>query len=126
MLGKRDEMRYEHIPSVIYTDPEAASVGMTKKAAEEQGLAVREVNVPMAYSGRYQAETDDGSGFIKLVVEKKTKRLLGIHIYGPYASEMILSAEQMLETELPVERLKTLVFPHPTVGETLREALFKL
>ena len=126
MLGEYDEMRYDHIPSVIYTDPEAASVGMTKQAARDAGLQVREVSVPMQYSGRYLAETSGGSGFAKLVADMDTKRLLGVHIFGPYASEMILSAEQMLETELPVERLRKLVFPHPTVGEVLREGLFRL
>ncbi|MDR1131779.1 MAG: dihydrolipoyl dehydrogenase [Oscillospiraceae bacterium] len=126
MLGIKDEMRYEHIPAVIYTDPEAAGVGETKQSAQEKGFDVREITVPMQYAGRYAAETEKGSGFCKLVLETRTKRLLGLHLLGPYASEMILAAELMLDTRLPYERLQRLVFPHPTVGEVIRETLFKI
>lgn len=125
MLGVRDEMRYEHIPSVIYTDPEVAAVGETKTSAEAKGLKVKEVKLPMVYSGRYVAE-NGGGDFAKLVVDRLTNRLLGVHMIGPYASEMILAAELMLDTELPPERLKKLVFPHPTMGEVIKEALFKI
>ena len=126
MLGEPDEMRYEHIPAVIYTDPEAASVGMTKQEALDAGMNVREVSVPMQYSGRFLAETNNSSCFVKLIADMSANRLLGVHIFGPYASEVILAAEHMLDTELPVERLRKLVFPHPTMGEALREGLFRL
>lgn len=126
MLGKKDEMRYEHIPSVIYTDPEVACVGETKESAGHKGISVREIKMPMLYSGRYVAEVDNGAGFCKLVVDKSDSRILGVHIVGSYASEQILAAELMLDTELPPTQLKKLVFPHPTVGETIREALFKI
>lgn len=126
ILGKRDEMRYEAIPSVIYTTPEVASVGLTKAAAEKQGMKVREVKVPMIYAGRYVAETMNGDGFCKLLLDTDKNRLVGVHLIGNYASEMIYGAAQMLETELPPEQLKKFVFPHPTVSEIIREALFKL
>jgi dihydrolipoamide dehydrogenase len=126
MLGKKDEMRYDHIPSVIYTDPEVAAVGETKESAEAKGLKVKEVKIPMMYSGRYAAETNGGSGFCKLVYDTGRERLVGVHIIGSYASEMIFGAVLMLDTELPAEKLKKLVFPHPTVGEVIREGLFKL
>jgi len=126
MTGKKDEMRYEHIPSVIYTDPEVASVGETKPSAEMKGMKVKEIKVPMLYSGRYVAEVDNGGGFCKLVVDRVSGRIVGVHLAGSYASEQILAAELMLDTELSPERLKKLVFPHPTVGEVVREALFKI
>ncbi len=125
MLGKNDEMRYDHIPSVIYTNPEVASVGYSKAAAEEKGYKVKEINLPMAYAGRFVAESETGQGFIKLVLDEQTKRVLGVTLVGLYASEMILSAEMMIDTELPLERLKKFVFPHPTVGEVMKEALFR-
>ena len=125
LLGKKDEMRYDHIPSVIYTNPEVASVGETKASAEQKGLKVREIQLPMAYSGRFVAESEDGQGFIKMVLSENGDRVLGVTLVGLYASEMILSAEMMIDTELPPERLKKFVFPHPTVGEVIKEALFR-
>ncbi len=126
MLGKKDRMSYDHIPSVIYTNPEVASMGLTKQAAEEKGCKVREIQLPMAYSGRFVAESEDGQGFIKMVVDNATDRVLGVTMIGLYASGMILSAEMMAYTELPVSELKKIVFPHPTVGEVMKEALFHI
>ena len=125
MVGKTDEMRYDVIPSVIYTDPEVASVGYSKEAAEEKGMKVKEIKLPMSYAGRYLAETEGGKGFIKLVVDTDKKRLVGCHMVGSYASEIIMTATMMVDTELTPDRLKKLVFPHPTVAEIIREAIFQ-
>ncbi len=126
MLGIKDEMRYNVIPSVIYTDPEVASVGYSVKEAEEKGLKVKEVKLPMSYAGRYLAETNGGKGFIKLVVDVTNNRLVGCHMVGSYASEIIMTVTMMIDTELSVNRLKKLVFPHPTVAEIIREAIFHI
>ena len=126
MLGKKDEMRYDVIPAVIYTDPEVASVGFSKEAAEKQGMHVKEVKLPMSYAGRYLAETNGGKGFIKLVVDTDRQRLVGCHMVGSYASEIIMTATMMVDTEMNPERLKKLVFPHPTVAEIIREAIFHI
>ena len=126
MLGIPDEMRYDVVPSVIYTDPEVASVGESAKSARAKGMAVKEVKVPMVYSGRYVAENEGGKGFAKLVVDTATNRLVGCHMVGSYASEIILSAAMMVDTQLPPQRLKQFVFPHPTVGEVIREGLFQI
>lgn len=126
MLGKPDEMRYNVIPSVLYVDPEAASVGESKASAEEKGLRVKEVRLSMNFAGRYLAEVDRGRGFVKLIVDEDTHRVLGCHMIGSYVSEFILSAAMMVDTELPIERLQKLVFPHPTVCEVIREALFQI
>ncbi|MBQ3529963.1 MAG: dihydrolipoyl dehydrogenase [Oscillospiraceae bacterium] len=126
MLGKPDEMRYDVIPAVIYTDPEVASVGHSKEGAEKLGMNVKEVKLPMSYAGRYLAETNGGKGFIKLVVDTDRNRLVGCHMVGSYASEIIMTATIMVDTELTPERLKKLVFPHPTVAEIIREAIFHI
>ncbi len=126
ILGKRDFMRYNAIPSVIYTTPEVASVGETEKTAKEKGFTVKTVTLPMVYSGRYVAETTRQDGICKLVVDTKLDRLLGVHLIGSYASEMIYGAALMIETELKIDSLKELVFPHPTVCEVIREALFEI
>ena len=126
MLGKPDEMRYDVIPAVIYTDPEVASVGHSKEGAEKLGMNVKEVKLPMSYAGRYLAETNGGKGFIKLVVDTDRNRLVGCHMVGSYASEIIMTATMMVDTELTPDRLKKLVFPHPTVAEIIREAIFHI
>jgi len=124
MLGIKDEMRYDVIPAVIYTDPEVASVGHSKEGAEKLGMTVKEVKLPMSYAGRYLAETEGGKGFIKLVIDTDRKRLVGCHLVGSYASEIIMTATMMVDTELPPARLQKMVFPHPTVAEIIREAIF--
>ena len=126
MLGKNDEMRYDVIPAVIYTDPEVASIGHSKEGAERLGMTVKEVKLPMSYAGRYLAETNGGKGFIKLVVDTDRNRLVGCHMVGSYASEIIMTATMMVDTELTPDRLKKLVFPHPTVAEIIREAIFHI
>lgn len=126
MVGKKDEMRYDVIPSVIYTDPEVASVGLSAQDAKEKGINVKEVKLPMSYAGRYLAETEGGKGFIKLVVDLDKNRLIGCHIVGSYASEIIMTATMMVDTELTPTRLQKLVFPHPTVAEIIREAIFHI
>ena len=126
MLGIPDEMRYEVVPSVIYTDPEVASVGESKASAEAKGMTVKEVKLPLGVSGRYAAENQSGRGFIKLIVDTDRNRLAGCQMVGSYASEIIMTATMMVDTELPPERLKKLVFPHPTVAEGIREAIFQI
>ena len=126
MLGKPDEMRYDVIPSVIYTDPEVASVGLSKEAAEAKGMTVKQIKLPMSYAGRYLAECDGGKGFIKLIVDTDKNRLVGCHMVGSYASEIIMTATMMVDTELTPTRLQKMVFPHPTVAEIIREAIFHI
>ena len=126
MLGKKDEMRYDVIPSVIYTDPEVASVGLSLDAAKARGMNAKEVKLPMMYAGRYVAEAENPNGFIKLVVDQDRNRLVGCHMVGSYASEIIMTATMMVDTELTPARLQKLVFPHPTVAEIIREAIFHI
>lgn len=126
MLGIKDEMRYEAIPSVIYTTPEVASVGETQESAEKKGMNVKVVKTTMMVSGRYVAENLRGDGFCKLVYDLDRNCLVGVQIIGNYASEIIYGAALMLETELPLNQLKKLVFPHPSVCEVIREGLFMI
>lgn len=126
ILGKKDHMRYNAIPSVIYTNPEVASVGLTEDAAKEQGYDVEVAKVSMLYSGRYLAENEGGDGICKLIVDKKYNRLLGVHMIGGYASEIIYGAAMMVETEMQIQNIKEIVFPHPSVCEVIREALYEI
>lgn len=124
ILGKKDQMRYQAMPSVIYTSPEMAFVGETEETCLEKGLQFKKVTLPMSYSGRYLAENDGGDGKIKLLIDTVHNRILGCHMIGSYASEIIFSAGMMVETEMRIEDIKELIFPHPTVGEIIREAIF--
>ena len=125
ILGKRDRMRYNAIPSVIYTNPEVGSVGETEESAKAKGLDVEVKTVSMLYSGRYLAENEGGDGICKLIVDKKYDRLIGVHMIANYASEIIYGAAMMIETEMKLDNIKEIVFPHPTVCEVIREALFE-
>ena len=126
MLGKRDRMRYNVIPSVIYTNPEVGSVGETEESAKAKGLSVKTVSLPMMYSGRYVAENTDYTGICKLVVNKDTNTLIGAHIIGSYAGEFIVAVSELVDLEVDIENIKKLVFPHPTVCEIVREAVFAI
>lgn len=126
MAGKKDKIDYSVIPSVIYTTPEVASVGESEQSAKEKGMQVKVVKAPMMYSGRYVAENLKGDGFCKLIYDTKNKRLVGVHMVGSYASEIIYGAAMMVYSYLPVEHLNKIVFPHPSVCEVVREALFML
>lgn len=126
MLGKKDIMRYNAIPSVIYTNPEVGCVGETEESAKQKGIDYEIANISMRYSGRYVAENEGGDGICKVLVDKKYRKLIGAHMIGNYASELIFGAGIMIETEMRVEDIKEIVFPHPTVCEILREAIFEL
>ncbi|MBR2342892.1 MAG: dihydrolipoyl dehydrogenase [Clostridia bacterium] len=124
ILGKKDRVNYNSIPSVIYTNPEVASVGETEASAKEKGLDVSVQTVTLKYSGRYIAENEHGYGILKIITDKKHKNIVGLHMIGSYASEIIYGAAMMVETEMRVEDIQKLVFPHPTVCEVIREAMF--
>lgn len=124
ILGKRDRMRYDAIPSVIYTVPEIAAVGMTEAEARQAGFDPVVTRLPMTYSGRYLAEYGQG-GLCKLVFDRKRQILLGAHIMGGPASEFIFSCGMMIELELVASHMKEFVYPHPTVCEIIKEALFQ-
>jgi len=126
MMGKRDRMRYTAVPGVIYTNPEVAGVGETEASAKEKGIDVLVKTVTMNYSGRYMAENEGGDGIIKLIVDKKWNKLIGVHMVANYASEIIYGAGLMVEKEMTIDEIKELIFPHPTVSEIIREAIFQL
>ncbi len=126
MLGKKDLMRYQAMPSVIYTNPEMAFVGETEESCQASQIDYKKIVLSLNYSGRYMAENESGSGFIKLLVDPQRQRVLGCHILGSYASEIILAAGFIIEAEMTLKEARELIFPHPTVGEIIREAIFQI
>lgn len=124
MLGKDDTIDYTKIPSVIYTNPELGSVGETEKTAQAKGLDFRCVTLNMRYSGRYMAENEGGDGIFKLLVDNGTNKVIGAQALCNYSSEFIVSVGVMMEAGMTLEQIKKVVFPHPTVCEIIREAVF--
>ena len=122
--AKRGEvMRWNTVPWAVYSNPEAAGVGLTESAAKKEGREVLVAKVPAQMSGRFIAENGfKAPGEAKIVVDPTTHQILGIHVLGAYAAEMIWGAQAVLEMELTVEDLRQVVFPHPTVSEVIREA----
>ena len=125
ILGIKDTMRYNAIPSVIYTNPEVAGVGETEETAKNKGIDYEVVKLSMMYSGRYVAENEGGDGIIKVLINKKYRNVIGVHMIGNYSSEIIYGAGMMIETEMPINDIKQLVFPHPSVCEVIREGIFE-
>ena len=126
MLGKKDTMRYEAVPGVLYTNPELSAVGETEASALEKGLDAACVKIPMRFSGRYLAENEGGDGIMKLIVDNATKKVLGAQILSNYSSEFIVTVGTFIELGLTLDEIKEIVFPHPTVSEIVREAVFQL
>ena len=124
ILGKKDNMRYNAMPSVLYTNPEMGFVGETEQSCVEKGIKYEKRVLSMNFSGRYAAENEGGDGIIKILIDPVRQRLIGCHILGSYASEIILSAGMMIESEMRIEDIKEYIFPHPTVCEIIREAIF--
>ena len=125
LLGRADHMREHAIPGVIYTSPEVAFCGLSEAQARERGRAVKVASWPFAANGRFLAE-QEGQGLAKLVVDADTGAVLGVHLIGNSCSEMIHAAAIAIEHECRAEDLKEVVFPHPTISEAQRDALFQL
>jgi dihydrolipoamide dehydrogenase len=120
-----DLMRYNAVPWAVYSIPEAAGAGMTEQEALAAGIAVKKSSAPMLLSGRFIAENGvKAPGNVKVIADAKTGVILGIHILGPYASEMIWGAAALIENETRIADVKQMIFPHPSVCEVIREAVW--
>ena len=125
ILGKPDTMRYHANPSVIYTMPEVASVGRTEEELQAKGIDYEVRKLPMVYSGRFVAETEGADGLCKILIDKKRRNILGVHLIGTYSGEIIWGAAEMIELQMRVTDARQIIFPHPTVSEIIRETLWE-
>ena len=122
IVGIQDSMSYRAIPGVVYTNPEIAGVGETEESLSASGQPFKVIKLPMSYSGRFVAENEMGNGLCKLIVDP-SDRIIGCHILGNPASEIIVVAGMAIEKEFTVEEFSRIVFPHPTVSEIIHECL---
>ncbi len=124
IFGKHAQvMRYNAIPWAVYGSPEAAGCGLTENAAKALGKQVKSATVQMRANGRFLAENGKrATGLVKVVAESETGAILGVHLLGPYSSEMIWGASALIEAELRVQDVAEVVFPHPSVSELIKDA----
>lgn len=121
LAGKAGHVDYNTIPSVIYTWPEMASVGITEEQAKERKLDYRVGKFPFLANGRAKA-MDESEGLVKIIADAKTDRVLGVHIIGPRASDMIAEAVTTMEFAGSAEDIARISHAHPTLSESVREA----
>ncbi|HHY02027.1 MAG TPA: dihydrolipoyl dehydrogenase [Paracoccus sp.] len=121
IAGKHGHVNYDVIPSVIYTTPEIASVGLTEEAAKASGRKVRTGKFPLMGNARAKAMLQ-AEGFVKLIADADTDRILGCHIIGPGAGEMIHEICVAMEFGASAEDVALTCHAHPTVSEAVREA----
>jgi len=119
--GHYGAVNYEVIPGVVYTAPEVASVGKTEEQLKEAGIEYNAGKFPFTANGRAKAnKTTDG--FVKILADKKTDRVLGVHIIGVNAGEMIAEAAIAMEFSASSEDIARICFAHPTLSEAVKEA----
>jgi dihydrolipoamide dehydrogenase len=121
LAGKAGHVNYETIPSVIYTWPELASVGLTEEQARERGIPCKVGKFPFIANGRARA-MDETDGVVKILAHLDTDRVVGVHILGPRASDMIAEAVAVLEFAGSAEDIARTSHGHPTLSEAVREA----
>ena len=125
--SRTNVMRYEAVPWVVYGVTEAAGVGLTEQEAVTRHVAVKKASVSLKASGRFCAENGFAApGAVKVLAERTTDRIVGVHVVGAYASELIWGAATLIEQQLRVRDVKEVIFPHPTVCEVVRDAVWEL
>ncbi len=121
IMGKSREIDYRRIPRAVYTFPEIASVGLTEKEVRDRGLNIRIGKFPYLYSGKAMA-IGETEGFVKIIAEEGLGEILGVHILGENATDLIGSCVLAMDVEASVEDLSETVKAHPTLSETIMEA----
>ena len=125
ILGQEDAMSYEANPAVIYTQPEIASVGKTEEACRAEGIDYEVAKLSMRYSGRFVAENEGADGLCKILIDRASRAVLGVHLIGSCSGEIIWGAAAMIESKMAVTDARKIIFPHPTVSEIIREVLWE-
>jgi len=121
IAGKKPLVNYDAVPSVVYTHPEIAWVGKTEQELKAEGQEFEVGTFPFAASGRAMA-SGETQGLVKIIAEKSTDRILGVHILGPQASEMVAQAVISMEFSASAEDLGLTMFAHPSLSESVHEA----
>ena len=121
IMGREPAVNMDIVPSCIYTSPEIAGVGMTEKQIKEKGTAYKVGRFPFRANGK-ALTMEQGEGFVKIITDEKTGEILGAHIIGPRATDMIGELTLAMKLEATAEELASTIHPHPTLSEALMEA----
>ena len=121
LAGQKPHINYNLIPGVVYTWPEVAGVGKTEEQLKEEGKAIKVGNFPMRALGRSRA-SGDIDGFIKIIADEKTDEVLGVHMIGARAADMIAAAVTAMEFRASAEDIARMSHAHPTFAEAIKEA----
>ncbi len=121
IAGNFGEVNYKTVPSVVYTAPEIAWVGLTEEQVKASGKAYKVGVFPFLASGRARA-MEQAQGFAKVIAAKDDDEILGVHIIGPMAGELIAEAVLAMEYSASSEDLQRTIHAHPTLSEALHEA----
>ena len=121
MAGKPGHVDYDAIPNVIYTHPEIASVGKTEEQLQKEGIAYNKGSFPFSANGRARA-LGESDGFVKILADKTTDRIIGAHIIGPRAGDLIAELAVAVEFKASAEDIARSVHAHPTLAEAIKEA----
>lgn len=121
MAGQKPHINYNLIPGVVYTWPEVASVGFTEEQLKEKGIAYKTGSFPFKASGRARASMDT-DGLVKVLADKQTDEILGVHMIGPRTADMIAEAVVAMEYRASAEDISRMSHAHPTYTEAFKEA----
>ncbi len=124
LTGRSDQMRYNAIPGVVYTNPEFSGVGLTEESAKAQNIEYKVSKLPLAFAGRFIAENEGGVGLCKVLIGAKYGEVLGVHILGNPSGEIIYGASMAIEMEMTIKEMEEVIFPHPTISEIFKETIF--
>jgi len=124
IIGKASTLKYDAIPGAIFTSPEIANVGLSEAQAIEKGIDVKSFSINFRTLGKAQA-IGEIAGEAKIVVENKTETILGVHIIGPHATDLIAEGTLAVKKRLTVSDLVRTVHAHPTIAEIMFEVALK-
>lgn len=122
IMGMKREMNFKAIPKAVFLDTEISSVGMSEEEAKKAGYQVMTGQFLLSGNGKALAMGKEKAGFVKVVAEEKNHLILGIHIAGPSASELVTIGGSLITMEAMLEDVEATIYPHPSVAEAIREA----
>ena len=120
-MGHKPNICFDAVPSCVYTSPELSGVGLTEKEAAAKGIEYQTGVFPLVGNGK-SLIIGDTSGLVKIVADKKTGEVLGLHMCGPSATELIVEGALAISKKATVEDILATIHAHPSVGESLQEA----
>ena len=123
ICGQSESINYDNIPSIVYTSPEFSSVGISEEIALDRGINFTVKKLPMIYSGKFVTENLNVNGICKIIIDNDSNKIIGAMMIGDGAGEVILALSNMISLEIPVSKICKFVFPHPSIGEIIKDTL---